>query len=567
VDWATVDRIEIVRGLSASLYGGSASAGVVNIITRVGGDRPANAAVFSSTGSNGFAKLLAQVNGRHPNGPDYRMSFSRAQGDGYRRHSAFWSNQFSEKVEWAPSAGLKLTQVLSVIGYFNQNAEGLNAAGIRQDPKQSNPDAIPFNEYQKTRRITLGVSGSCVLTRRQQLDFSIQYRTADYKEPGSRAVKYRDIRSPGGSVQYVWNLPIGRFRNRLLIGADMQIQTIDEKKTANLKREDRTESFGDFDESVREDTVILANQTIEQRGIGVFAMDCLEFDGKWNATLTVRRDDIRNQLTDVRNRTGNLSGKADFGKTTVRLGCVYAFSNSANLYTNWGQGFMPPATEELASNPASFGGFNEDLEPATSSGFEAGLRGMVADGCFYDVTLFRMGTRNDFYRYRILPGRPLETFYGNAGASKRRGLESCISLKLSARWRLTSAYTYSDFKYTAPDSIRSNRLPNSPEHQWAAELEYQILRSVTAGLVAESQTKWSIYTDKVHKNVFQDGFRLIHALVSCRWECSGLNGEIGLYGKNLTDQSYMAFTEPDPDGNSYQPAPGREFFVTLTVRY
>jgi hypothetical protein len=98
-------------------------------------------------------------------------------------------------------------------------------------------------------------------------------------------------------------------------------------------------------------------------------------------------------------------------------------------------------------------------------------------------------------------------------------------------------------------------------------LEYQILRSVTAGLVAESQTKWSIYTDKVHKNVFQDGFRLIHARVSCRWECSGLNGEIGLYGKNLTDQSYMAFTEPDPDGNSYQPAPGREFFVTLTVRY
>jgi len=29
----------------------------------------------------------------------------------------------------------------------------------------------------------------------------------------------------------------------------------------------------------------------------------------------------------------------------------------------------------------------------------------------------------------------------------------------------------------------------------------------------------------------------------------------------------MAFTEPDPDGNSYQPGPGREGFLGLTVTF
>jgi iron complex outermembrane recepter protein len=566
VDWAVVDRVEVVRGLSASLYGGSASAGVMNIITRSGSGGPARAEIFSSAGSNGFAKVLAQVSGRHPDGPDYRMSFSRTRGDGYRLHSAFWSNQFSEKIGWAPAAGLKLTQVLSVIGYFNQNAEGLNAEQVALDPKQPNPDAIPFNEYQKTRRITFGVSGSVALTEDQELDFTVHYRDGNYKEPGSRAVKYRDIRSPGGSAQYVWSLPLGKFRNRLLVGMDAQFQTIDETKTANLKREGRAEKAGSFDETVQEDTVLLANQTIGQRGAGVFVMDRLEFGEKWNATLTVRRDDVRNQLTDNRNRAGNLSGKADFRRTTARLGWVYSFSRAANLYANWGRGFLPPATEELASNPASFGGFNADLAPATSSGFETGFRGATGGGCFYDVTLFRMDTRNDFYRYRILPGRPLETFYGNAGASRRNGLESYVSIKLSGGLGLTSAYTYSDFKYTAPDSIRSNRLPNSPVHQWTAELEYGPLRNVTVGLGAELQSKWSIYTDRVHRDVFQDGFSLFNARISYRLEFSGFNGEIGLYVKNLADQSHMAFTEPDPDGNSYQPGPGREFFVTLTLR-
>jgi iron complex outermembrane receptor protein len=49
VDWATVDRVEVVMA-SASLYGGSASAGVMNIITGAGGNRPAETKIFSSTG-------------------------------------------------------------------------------------------------------------------------------------------------------------------------------------------------------------------------------------------------------------------------------------------------------------------------------------------------------------------------------------------------------------------------------------------------------------------------------------------------------------------------------------
>jgi outer membrane receptor protein involved in Fe transport len=126
-------------------------------------------------------------------------------------------------------------------------------------------------------------------------------------------------------------LPVGRFRNRFLIGMDVQFQTIDETKTGNLKREGRAEAIGGFDETVREDSVLLANQAIFQRGIGIFVMDRLEFGEKWNATLTIRRDDIRNQLTDFRNRTGNLSGKADFKKSTARLGLAYSFSNSANI--------------------------------------------------------------------------------------------------------------------------------------------------------------------------------------------------------------------------------------------
>lgn len=38
-----------------------------------------------------------------------------------------------------------------------------------------------------------------------------------------------------------------------------------------------------------------------------------------------------------------------------------------------------------------------------------------------------------------------------------------------------------------------------------------------------------------------------------------------LLGKNLTGKEYIAFTEPDPDGNSYQPGPGRQVFAGVRL--
>jgi outer membrane receptor protein involved in Fe transport len=46
---------------------------------------------------------------------------------------------------------------------------------------------------------------------------------------------------------------------------------------------------------------------------------------------------------------------------------------------------------------------------------------------------------------------------------------------------------------------------------------------------------------------------------------NGLNAEIILQGRNLGDRKYVAFTEPDPGGNAYQPGAGREFFGSIRI--
>jgi hypothetical protein len=42
-------------------------------------------------------------------------------------------------------------------------------------------------------------------------------------------------------------------------------------------------------------------------------------------------------------------------------------------------------------------------------------------------------------------------------------------------------------------------------------------------------------------------------------------GDATVAGRNVFGASYMAFTEPDPDGNSYQPGPREEYFARISV--
>ena len=128
------------------------------------------------------------------------------------------------------------------------------------------------------------------------------------------------------------------------------------------------------------------------------------------------------------------------------------------------------------------------------------------------------------------------------------------------------AYTFSHFKYTSDTSaygdIRGHWLPNSPMHQAYADGQFTITRNVTVGVSGEWLSRW--YVDPSNATSV-DGYVLMHARVGYRFTVGGASLETTFAVHNIFDKEYIAFTEPDPDGNSYQPAEVREFFVGMRV--
>ncbi|MEI6061786.1 MAG: TonB-dependent receptor, partial [Bacteroidota bacterium] len=500
VDWSTVKKIEVLRGPAAGLYGGGGAAGVLNITTNDGGAKPIGGEFSQAIGSNGFTKSLVQLDGSK-NDMDYRVSYSRTGGDGYRDHQAYWGNKFYEKVNYHPGKKLTITQIISHTDYFQQNPEGLNIQQF-DNLLQANPDACPFNEYQKTNRTTVGFQGSYKISSAQDLQVSSFLRTWNYKETSNRCAEYRTYTVPGASAQYNLHFGSEAVKNSFSLGADFKWQNIDMYKLQSAGNPDRAEST---DETNIETDSLLANQIISQRSIGLFGLYKLEI-GNFNLMGSLRYDAMNNELTDKMMGLDAAEISKDFTQVSARLGASYSFSEAATFFTNWSQGFMPPSTEELASNPEGYSGFNTHLVPATSNCIEIGARGYLGEKLSYEITGFLMNTENDFFRFKQSGRGNQEVFYGNAGSSKRSGIETSLTYQPLTFLSLQLAYTYADYKYTSSgiDPVYTDTayvlttppasgqwLPNSPKHQLYAEVACSVTKNLKISVGTEYQSKWA----------------------------------------------------------------------------
>lgn len=102
----SIERIEIIRGAKAAIYGSDAIAGVINIISREGN----NNTIALTTGSNNYSKTEATVNYK-------KDKFSIAANAGYTHTDGY------DVIEKDPEAAI--TKNHDRDGYYNGNA-GLN---------------------------------------------------------------------------------------------------------------------------------------------------------------------------------------------------------------------------------------------------------------------------------------------------------------------------------------------------------------------------------------------------------------------------------------------------------
>ena len=544
-----IDRIEIVKGPSSSLYG-NASGGVIDIQTIDEVEKP-----FShwkgSVGSYGFQNFQA-TGGINSENATYIFHGNYVASDGYRDQSGFKQVNTNFKAKFDISDRLTIRALLNYSDSPEADDPGsLTLEAVQENRRQARDFNVLFGTGEEIRQFKIGISTTWTKNKFTTVDSYLFYnnRQFDGKLPfefGGIVDLGRDYLGQGTSITY------SKGKNTLKAGYDFAYQNDDRQRFRNLEG-------------------IQGDQTLDQKerftNLGIYITDHLEID-KWYITGGIRFDYNKLTADDAFLSNGDDSDDITLNAVNPSVGVNYAFAKTHNVYTNFSTSFETPALSELSANPNGDQGFNEGLEAQKATNYEIGFKGQFANAFRYQVAVFRIDTRDDLVPFE-LEAFPDRTFFRNAGKTARNGVEIEGVYAFAKAWTVSAAYAYSDFTYsdfTTPNgTFDGNALPGIPKHVGNISLQYRSKKGLYAGIQA-AIVGLQYANDNNEAGV--EGYENINIRggYDFKYKNATIQPYIGI--NNVLDQAYTDNVRINAfGGRFFEPAPGFNGYGGVAVRF
>ncbi len=570
VDFGNIERAEVLRGASSSLYG-NGSGGVVALTSERAAAGPFAQRVRVQGGSgkrdhDGFYKAQTWTSARSGS-ISGTLSLSQFKADGFRQHSAAEFRQLNSGIDYTFSGSTLATLRLS----------------LADDPTAQNPGALTLPEYNvnpdsaAANNIRRGADKDA-----QQYQLALRMRHFDATGNEYEATVFgllRDLANPlaaapftgapptagtyvaidravgGARVGMNQRLGSGEKSPRLTAGADLQ-----------RMRDDRENFVSDAGQRT---AVVILDQREKVTEFGPFAQVHWSPDQQLLLSAGARYDWVRFDVADRFLADGDDSGGKTMAAASGNIGLSWSLNDRFIPYLNLSTSFETPTTTELVNKPDGTGGINPELGPQRAVNYEIGVRGRPDPRVTYSVALFLGRVKDAIVQQAEVGGR---AFFRNAGRTHNDGAEVGLSVSPVSGVTLNGAYTYSHYRfadYTLADGtvLDGNRLPGVPEHFWRIGLRTSLPADFY--LDADHTLSSSIVADDTNR-LWVDAWG--PGITNLRVGWSGEAGEmriapfLGL--NNLWDRRYVAsVTLNGVGGRVFEPAPRRVIYVGTEIGY
>ncbi|MFP4616020.1 MAG: TonB-dependent receptor family protein [Thiohalorhabdus sp.] len=559
VDLDAVESVEVRRGPASVLYG-NATGGVIDLRTAEGFAMERSPVVRLQAGSHAMRKANVRAGGTRGDW-GYHASATAFAQDGHREQSAAEKYLARGSATGRFAGGRELRLIAGAMDTpFAEDPGGLTREELEADPGQADPDAVTLDAGQSVDQQDLGavwtdpaslpgeLTARAFASRRdfeQQLPF---YFEQDGEPAAENRVGYRRW-FYGTRLEYADEGTWGAVPVEGVVGVDVDRQ-----------EDDRVRHVVDEERTVREQTV---DERQTATAAGLFSRVGMAVTDATGITLGLRVDRLRLAIDDHLADPVDDSGARTFTETSVGLGLTHAVGDHT-FYANLTTAFESPTFVELA-DPAGGGGFNPDLEPQRAVNRELGVRGPVGTLGAYDLALFSVRVRDELVPFE----RDGRTFYENAGATRREGLEAGLELEPAAGWNLRAALTLADYQFTrfrdrAGEDSAGNEIPGLPPYHAGLTLRRSWERGFAeAGLRHAGPT----YADNAN-TAEVDAYTVADLRAGLRWPLPG-ERLLTLYGgvENLADADYVANVRVNTGPGYFEPAPGRTAYAGVEVGF
>lgn len=574
-----IERIEVIRGPAAALYGSDAMNGVINVITRraAPGDRDERFALRPRLFALGFASvsdLVAtrlELSGQGQGfdlliGGNYRTAGDYDTPDGEALTTRFTSASANLRFGYSPSADSRF-ELSAKAGEFEAGratAPGAPLVTLREEPLEERAIRFGWSRQQATSWID-DVEASLYF---RELSTFIHGET---RTAANGNVEFRDTWVIGPEVSGGKLLARTAFSSSVLsYGVDLYHEDVagfdDEVRV--IDRAGNTVTFSPRDKRIR---------AAKQRNVGAL----VHYDWDPSERLTVsggaRYDWVRTEFEAApapgedpilsAAYAASLSGVDE--KLTGSLGAIYRPDPRIHLVANLSNAFRSPTTFDK-SGSGVIGSVttipNLEVEPETSVTWEVGARLRLARASA-NLTVFRTDYQ-DLLQLVFLDPRTRQRL--NIGEARIDGAELDATVELGERWvlRLDAA------RVEGTNELTGVPLAGVPPLNGGVALRYDGGNDL---YWLGARARWSRDKTRIDRTQERptDGYEVF--AIEAGIDLGRLRPAFEAYGltvgvENLLDERYVNPTTRESLGfprSATNPLlePGRSFVVNLTARF
>lgn len=560
-DLYNVQRIDVLQGPAAVLFGRGGAGGVVNLVTAAPEPgAPSEAAV--EVGGYDHKRASAQIG--IPAGTNASVRVS-AMGE---RSGGFRDGFFLERHAVNPVAGVQLGRNSHlIVGYEHLRDRRLADRGIPSD--HGRPFAGDSGQLFGSRNqneATSGVETASVVLE-HQLTPSVRIRNSFLA--GQYDKFYRNV-YPGSAVGADGRLTLSAYDHGIdRLNVFNQTDVIVERRLAGLShvlvaglesgRQSQAESrhtatplanvpVGD---SVRDadfaGAPLVLNRRATSTTLAFYLQDQISLSARWKTVAGVRVDRFAVAIDD------RLPADLDFARTDIaaspRLGLIYQPKENLSLYSSYSYTFLPSGqTLGLAANTV-------DLRPEHAKNYEIGAKTEVLRRMLtLTAAVFRLERNN---MKTVDPNDPTRLVL--TGQQRTDGVTVSAAGRVGPRLEIYGGYAVFDARVTrttsaAPAGRRPGLVPGRQASLWVTGDLSGRLR-VAGGVVAQSDT-FTSFTNAVTL----PGFARLDAAVF--YTVGGVT--LSLNAANLSNVRYYPTANGD---NNISPGAPRSLQLSLRTRF
>lgn len=481
-----MQRLEVMKGSTSTLYGLNAPGGLVNMITKRPQDTP-------------FGEVYTTVGEDHvETGTDFGGSID-ADGDWTYRLTGKWQNA-EDGFEWAkddrvyiaPALTWKLTDAtsLTLLADYNKR-KGANRYGT---PLGSGLDPDTF-------------LGEKSLDRNDTIEKNIGYVFDHDFGNGlkfNQTARYTDIHLVNRNVYPTDYMSVENRRMAMLVDGELQRFAIDSNlqyDTSFDRFESRTLVGIDYSRTKEEQSdirgtipgvgvgrlgnpaycspncIVTPSLTLpsmissgSERTLGLYVQEELTLDDRWILSLGGRYDKVYSEAESLfTSFAATDSQSIDDHAFTTRVGLTWKATDELSVYGTYSESFAPippvPSLYGAIGMPSLAG----TAKPVEGVMYEAGVKyrpdGMNAlfTAAIFDISQTNVPYYSGFQRFQV-------------GKVDARGIELEAKAEITDRMNMTFAYAYTDSEIIEGEGTgqKGNRMQFIPAHSASAWIDYTV---------------------------------------------------------------------------------------------